>query len=103
MAPDRPTKVTLKAGRRGGKATVTVKWRAPKSAGSHRVTHYRLELRRINARGKAVGKPRTVTVTSRTRAREVRLGTGRWKVRVRARNHVGWSKHSSWSKAVRPR
>ena len=103
VAPGRPAKVTLKAGRKGGKATVTVKWRVPKAKGTHRLTHYRVTLQKVNARGKAVGKARTVTVTSKTRARQVRLAKGRWKVRVQARSSAGWSKPSGWTKPVRPR
>lgn len=62
-------------------------------------------LRKVNARGKVVGKARVVVVTTRQGrvTRQVRLGQGRWKVRVRAGSAAGWSAYSRWSRPVTAR
>ncbi|CAM3618199.1 fibronectin type III domain-containing protein [Nocardioides zeicaulis] len=99
--PDAPGRPTVKPGSKGGKATVTVTWAAPRSAGSGPVTGYEVVVYRLK-KGKPVVASR-MTVTAGKRVAELTLKAGSYQVAVRARSAAGWGATSSMSKAFSPR
>ena len=94
----KPRKLATIRGKKGGKKTAGVKWKAPASAGGLTITGYQVKV--LTAGGRKV----KVKVVAASKLRYVlTLKPGRYVFKVRARNAGG---NGPWSKAtdpVRPR
>lgn len=91
------------AGPRGGRLTIGVRWSAPVSAGGAPITGYVVAAYRLSSTGRVLAKVTSRVQSAGTRRIEMRLPTGRWVVRVKARNRIGWGALSPRSASVRPR
>ena len=76
-------------------------WSAPASAGSGAVTGYEVVVYKIKGGKLVVAARKTVSVSKRRLSLKLKPAT--YKIVVRARNGVGWSAASAYSKAVKPR
>lgn len=90
-------------GRKGKPLTAGVRWRPPTSTGGAPVTGYQVLVQKLNRRGKVVGTTTSPLLGAGARSAEVRVGAGRYRFAVRARNRVGPGAASGWSKAVAAR
>ncbi|TWH03151.1 fibronectin type III domain protein [Nocardioides sp. J9] len=98
-APKRPGAVP---GARGGRRTVTASWARPATGGAP-ITRYQVRAFRLATTGRVVARTAPRAVSSTVRKASLRLPKGRWVVRVRARNAVGWGPWSVASARVTPR
>lgn len=105
--PGAPGAPRVVAGARGGRRTVVVRWAAPARTGGTPVTGYRVLAYRVGPSGRYVGgtlAPRATRVLARSTHRiALALPRGRWVIKVRARNRLGWSAASRASRPVVPR
>lgn len=99
-APPRPRAVP---GPRGGLRTVVARWSPPAVTGGAPVTGYLVRAYRIGITGRVVARSTPRSVAAATQRVSLRLPRGRWVVRVRARNAVGWGPLSTASVRVVPR
>ena len=93
-----PRKLTTLRGKKGGKLTAGVKWKAPASAGGLTITGYQVKV--LTAGGRKV---KVAKVSADKLRYMLKLKPGRYVFKVRARNAGG---NGPWSKAtdpVRPR
>lgn len=90
-------------GPRGGRLTIGVRWTAPTRTGGTAITGYVVAAYRLSPSGRVVAKTTSRVQSAGTRRIEMRLPRGRWVVKVKARNRVGWGALSPRSAAVRPR
>lgn len=91
------------SGAPGGRRTIGVRWSAPTRTGGAPITGYVVAAYRLNASGRVVDSVTSRVQTAGTRHLTMRLATGRWVVKVKARNRVGWGALSKRSTVVRPR
>lgn len=89
-----PTPQTAR-GARGGPKTVRAAWAAQPGA-----THYIIEIRKLNKRGRTMTSRRVSTPSS---AVEVRVASGRYRMRIMAVGASGTSAWSAWSPRTRAR
>ncbi len=94
----KPRKLTTIRGKKGGKKTAGVKWKAPASAGGLTLTGYQVKVltasgRKVKVKAVSAGKHRYV----------LKLKPGRYVFKVRARNATGYGPWSKATKPVRPR
>ena len=92
-----PRKAKALQGAKGGKQTAGVKWRAPASSGGLTILKYQVQV--LPKVGKATKK--SVAVTKHRLM--LKLKSGRYQFRVRARTADGWGPWSKKTDAVRPR
>lgn len=99
-APGRPRAVS---GARGGARTIVARWARPAVTGGTPVTGYQVRAYRIGFTGRVVARTSPRAVAAATHRVSLRLPRGRWVVRVRARNAVGWGPLSTASARAIPR
>jgi hypothetical protein len=101
--PGTPHAPSAKKGARGGRITIDVRWTPPASGGGA-ITGYVLQVFRLDAHGRVLSRSRTGVLSGQATGAEVRLpSTGRWAVRLRARNDLGWGAYSPRSAAAKGR
>ncbi|MBM7516004.1 zinc-dependent metalloprotease family protein [Nocardioides nitrophenolicus] len=101
--PGAPQRPVVRAGARGGRLTIGVRWTAPTSSAGP-ITGYRLEVFRLDAHGRILARTRTGVLSGDAAGADVRLPrTGRWAVRLKARNALGWGPYSPRSVAAKAR
>ncbi|WP_408898557.1 fibronectin type III domain-containing protein [Nocardioides sp. R1-1] len=101
--PGRPGAPTARSGARGGKVTVRLSW-SPPAGGGGAVDGYVLKAFRLDARGRVVARTSTGALPSTTTSADVVLPRkGRWVLRVKARNALGWGPFSPRSAAAKAR
>lgn len=101
--PGAPPRPRAAAGPRGGVRTIVARWTRPSVTGGTAVTGYRITAYRVGITGRVVARSATRTLSAGTHRVSLRLPRGRWVVRVRARNAVGWGPLSTASVRVLPR
>lgn len=99
-APNRPRALP---GTRGGLRTLVARWSPPPVTGGTPVMAYQVSAYRIGVTGRVVARTSARTLAAGTHRVSLRLPRGRWVVRVRARNAVGWGPLSAASARVVPR
>ena len=101
--PGTPHAPSAKKGARGGRITVDVTWTPPASGGGT-ITGYVLQVLRLDAHGRVVSSSKTGVLSGQATGAEVRVPRkGRWAVRLRARNDLGWGSYSPRSAATKGR
>lgn len=101
--PGAPTRPRAVPGARGGLRTIVARWSPPAVTGGTSVTGYQITAYRIGVTGRVVARSAARTLAAGTHRVSLRLARGRWVVRVRARNAVGWGPLSAASARVVPR
>jgi hypothetical protein len=96
--PGRPSIKATKAGKRGGRSTALVAWRAPSTDGGAAVTGYRITATKYSARGRVLGRTVVTIKSGKVRSAELRLAGGTYRFTVRAVNAVGVGLASGSSK-----
>lgn len=101
--PGTPHAPSVKKGARGGRITIDVTW-TPPTAGGGTITGYALQVFRLDAHGRVLSRTKTGVLSGAATAAELRLPrAGRWAVRIRARNDLGWGAYSPRSAAAKGR
>ena len=100
-APSQPRIGRAKSGRRGGKATATIRWRPPVSDGGAEIKRYQIFAYKL--KGKRTVKRFKKVVSGNKRVQSLRLPRGVYKFAVRAKNSEGKSPFSSRSGKARAR
>lgn len=101
--PGRPSAPGARSGARGGRVTVRIAWTPPAGGGAS-LNGYAVKVFRLDARGRVVARTRTSVLPGTTTSAELVLPRkGRWVVRVRARNVLGWGPLSPRSAVARAR
>ena len=101
--PDSPTVKKAKPGRKGGRRTAKLVWRAPATDGGAPVTGYVVLAHKMRGSEQlARSKGSKVLRPGRTR-KVLRMPKGRWAFQVVALNDLGRSEPSKRSRAIRPR
>ncbi|WP_436699998.1 zinc-dependent metalloprotease family protein [Nocardioides sp. BYT-33-1] len=101
--PGTPGAPAVRKGSRGGRPSIGVAW-TPPAAGGGTITGYVIKAFRVDARGRVVARrtsavlPGTLTGTELVVPRK-----GRWSVRIKARNDLGWGRFSPRSAAAKAR
>lgn len=99
--PGAPRRPAAASGARGGRRTIVAAWRPPTASGGAPVTRYLVSAYRVGARGRVVARTATAkSLSAGTRKISLTLPRGRWVVRVRACNRVGWGPYSTASVRV---
>ncbi|HWJ10215.1 MAG TPA: zinc-dependent metalloprotease family protein [Nocardioides sp.] len=101
--PGAPARPRAAPGPLGGRRTVLASWTRPAVTGGTPITAYRVTAYRIGLTGRVVAQSTPRTLAPSARRVSLWLPRGRWVVRVRARNAVGWGPLSAASAAVVPR
>jgi hypothetical protein len=96
--PGRPSIKATKAGKRGGRSTALVAWRAPSTDGGAAVTGYRITATKYSARGRVLGRTVVTIKSGKVRSAELRLAGGTYRFTVQAVNSVGVGLASGSSK-----
>lgn len=99
-APNRPRALP---GTLGGIRTIVARWTRPAVTGGTPITGYQITAYRIGITGRVVARTAARSLVATTHRVSLRLPRGRWVVRVRARNSVGWGPLSPASARVVPR
>lgn len=100
--PGKPATPGAASGARGGVRSLTARWRQP-ATGGVRITGYVVAAYRYNARGRVVARVVSRVQSPKARSVQLKLRSGRWAVRVKARNQAGWGALSNRSRIVRSR
>ncbi|GAA3547645.1 zinc-dependent metalloprotease family protein [Nocardioides daeguensis] len=101
--PGTPPAPSVRKGARGGRITIGATW-TPPAAGGGRITGYVLQAYRLDARGRVLSRKKTGVLSgAATTADLVLPRKGRWAVRVKARNDLGWGSFSPRSAAAKAR
>lgn len=101
--PGTPLAPAVEKGARGGRITIGVGWTPPTSGGG-RITGYVLQVFRLDRRGRVLSRTKTsVLPGSATGAELILARKGRWAVRLKARNALGWGPFSPRSAAAKGR
>ncbi len=101
--PDRPTVKKAKPGRRGGKRTVRLVWRAPSADGGAPLTGYVVLARKMRG-GQTLARAKDSDVLRPGRTKKVlTMPKGRWRFQVVAVNDMGRGKPSKRTRTIRPR
>ncbi|NHA00309.1 hypothetical protein G5V59_09875 [Nocardioides sp. W3-2-3] len=102
--PGAPRRPAAASGARGGRRTIVAARRPPQALGGAPVTRYLVSAYRVGARGRVVARTATAkTLGAGTHKISLALPKGRWVVRVRACNRMGWGPYSSASVRVTAR
>lgn len=101
--PGAPAAPRVARGPRGGRLTIIAAWRPPTRTGGAAINGYAVVAQRISWSGRVLATRSTRALSASTRRVSMPLPRGRWVVRVKARNRVGWSRLSARSYVVRPR
>ncbi|NYI46321.1 hypothetical protein BJ993_003401 [Nocardioides aromaticivorans] len=101
--PGAPSRPRALPGTRGGIRTIVARWTPPAVTGGTSITGYQITAYRIGVTGRVVARASARTLAAGTHRVSLRLPRGRWVVRVRARNAVGWGPLSAASARVVPR
>ncbi|MFD0805202.1 fibronectin type III domain-containing protein [Nocardioides caeni] len=97
--PGAPTAPAAASGARGGRSSLTTRWSPPASGGAP-ITGYVAIAYRLDRRGRIVSRVVSRVQSSTTRRLQLNLRSGRYVVRVKARNRAGWGALSARSRAV---
>lgn len=101
--PGTPAAPRVSPGTRGGRRTLVARWSAPSSNGGATINGYVVVAHRFSSTGRVVATVTSRVLGSTARRLELSLPRGRWAVRVKARNRVGWSAPSRVSSRTTPR
>ena len=101
--PGAPARPRALPGTRGGIRTIVARWTPPAVTGGTSISGYQITAYRIGVTGRVVARTTARTLAAGTHRVSLRLPRGRWVVRVRARNAVGWGPLSTASVRVAPR
>lgn len=101
--PSTPATPRVAPGSRGGRRTLVARWSAPANTGGATVNGYVVVAYRFSSTGRVVSIVTSRIQGSTARRLEMTLPAGRWAVRVKARNRIGWSSPSRISARVSPR
>ena len=101
--PSAPARPLASAGAYGGTRTLVARWSAPTSTGGATINGYVVVAYRFSSTGRVVSIVTSRVQGSTVRRLEMALPYGRWAVRVKARNRLGWSATSPLSARVTPR
>jgi predicted phage tail protein len=101
--PGRAVITATKAGKRGGRSTAIVTWRAPSSNGGSAITSYRITAVKYSARGRVLSRTVIVIRSGKVRSAELRLAAGTYRFTVQAVNPVGAGVASGASKPTAAR
>lgn len=100
--PGTPRAAAVRPGARGGRLSVGVRWTPPATGGAA-ITGYVLKAFKVSATGRVLGTRRTGVLPAGTTGVQLLLPKGRWAVRVKARNKLGWSAFSPRSTPAQAR
>lgn len=101
--PGRMAPPSVGTGAVGGRLTIGVRWVPPTTTGGAAINGYVVAAYRLSSTGRVVAKVTSAVQGSSVRRISMRLSTGRWVVKVKARNRIGWGTLSNRSVVVRPR
>jgi predicted phage tail protein len=101
--PGRPIIRGTKTGKRGGRSTALVAWRAPSSNGGSAITSYRITAVKYSAHGRVLSRTTIVLRSGKVRSAELRLAAGTYRFTVQAVNAVGVGAASAPSKPTAAR
>ncbi|GAA3652999.1 hypothetical protein GCM10022237_11110 [Nocardioides ginsengisoli] len=100
--PSAPAVPKVAKGATGGKLSIGVRWSTPVTGGAA-ITGYVINAYRLDARGRVVATKHTSVLPGTTQAVQLMLPKGRWAVRIKARNRIGWGPLSPRSAAAKAR
>lgn len=100
--PGTPRAAVVRPGARGGRLSVGVRWTPPATGGAA-ITGYVIKAFKLTAGGRVIATRSTAVLAAGTTSVQLLLPKGRWAVRVKARNKLGWSGFSPRSAAAKAR
>lgn len=101
--PGTPHAPAVRKGARGGRPSIGVTW-TPPAAGGGAITGYVIKAFRVDGRGRVLTRRRSAVLPGTLTGTELVVPRkGRWSVRIKARNDLGWGRFSARSSAARAR
>ncbi|MCR1782188.1 hypothetical protein KVF89_06560 [Nocardioides carbamazepini] len=92
--PGTPHAPAARKGTRGGRASIGVAW-TPPATGGGAITGYVIKAFRVDARGRVLARRKSAVLPGTLVGTELVVPRkGRWAVRIKARNDLGWGRFS---------